>query len=49
MTSDKNRWQAVTEYDANKQFERILPFKNHVVLYGRADGRESIWISSNES
>lgn len=43
---DSSTWIEVKPYDPTIQIQSILPFQHHVVIYGRQDGRENIWIAS---
>ena len=43
---DPATWIEVKPYDPTIQIQSILPFQHHLVIYGRQDGRENIWIAS---
>ena len=43
---DSKLWKDVKAYDDDIQIDSVLPFINHVVIFGRAQGFEQIWITT---
>ena len=42
------QWVDVRTYDASEQIEEVLPFKDHVAIFGRKRGVQQLWIMSPE-
>ena len=44
-TPGSSHWKDVRPYDAKTQIDGVLPFKTHMVVFGRQGGLERVWIA----
>lgn len=45
MISKPDVWTDVKSYDPRIQIDHVIPFENHLAIFGRAEGLEQVWVA----